>query len=346
MALTHTFQKSLTILTAHAHLLRQTVTYSALQSQSDLLGNEQSAPPMIYVVDDEAISLEILTELLKPLGDVETFFDGESCTLACEKRLPDVIIMDVNLGEVSGLQVCRKLKSMSATKEVPIIFITANQTTNAESECWQAGGADFVCKPVNALTLQHRVRSQLRYKQQSDQLRQLTYVDELCGIYNKRYLMDTLLRDVKAAKRNNTPISILMVDIDWFKPFNDFYGHLHGDTCLKEVAQTLKGCLLRPNDYIARYGGEEFTCVLNVTNEEEARTVASRMMAAIAAAHIKHEKSEFGCVTISVGIFCAQSPENMNTRTVLARADENLYQAKSQGRSRVIATADDNLNVA
>ncbi|WP_462159330.1 GGDEF domain-containing response regulator [Pseudoalteromonas sp. GB56] len=298
----------------------------------------------MYVVDDEEISLEILKELLKPLGDVVGFPDGESCVEACEKKLPDIIIMDVNLGAVSGLQICRKLKCMSSTKDVPIIFITASQTTHAESECWQAGGADFVYKPVNAMTLQHRVRSQLRYKQQADQLRQLTYVDELCGIYNKRFLLDSLSRDVRSAKRSRTPISLLMVDIDWFKLFNDFYGHLHGDTCLKEVAQTLKGCLLRPNDYIARYGGEEFTCVLNGTTEEEAVTVATRMIEAIEAVNIRHEKSEFGRVTISIGIFCAQKLENLQDKTILQYADSNLYEAKRRGRAQIVSSCDRHIN--
>ncbi|MEO2280792.1 GGDEF domain-containing response regulator [Pseudoalteromonas pernae] len=321
------------------------MAFPAVEKIEAPLPDEQQVPPLIYIVDDEEISLEILKELLKPLGEVVGFADGASCVEACENKLPDIIIMDVNLGAVSGLQICRKLKSMSSTKDVPIIFITASQNTHAESECWQAGGADFVNKPVNAMTLQHRVRSQLRYKQQADQLRQLTYVDELCGIYNKRYLIDSLTRDVRAAKRSHSAISLLMVDIDWFKPFNDFYGHLHGDTCLKEVAQTLKSCLLRPNDYIARYGGEEFTCVLNGTNEEEAITVATRMMEAIAHANIKHEKSEFGHVTISIGIFCAQRIENLQDKTILQHADNNLYEAKRRGRSQIVSSCDGDLLV-
>ncbi|MFY8272591.1 diguanylate cyclase [Pseudoalteromonas sp. SSDWG2] len=309
------------------------------------LPDESLAPHLIYVVDDEEISLEILKELLKPLGEVRGFFDGESCVKACEDTLPDIIIMDVNLGEVSGLQVCRKLKSMQVTKEIPIIFITASQSTHAESECWQAGGADFVNKPVNALTLQHRVRSQLRYKRQADQLRQLTYVDDLCGVYNKRYLLDALDRDVRNARRNMNHISVMMVDIDWFKQFNDHYGHLHGDTCLRRVAQILSKSLMRPTDYVARYGGEEFTCVLNNTTEADAITVAERMLEAIHHVNIAHEKSEFGHITVSIGIYSAHKKETLRSASILQHADSNLYQAKRSGRARIVSSSDNNESV-
>lgn len=163
-----------------------------------------------------------------------------------------MIILDVVMNDMDGLEACRRLKQDPSLRDIPVIFVTSSRDNDDEDDCWDAGGVDFLLKPVNAKTLLNRVKVHLTLKFQADLLRQMAYLDGLTGVFNRRYFDDFLLRQVAQVRRTGEPLSILLLDIDYFKQYNDCYGHLAGDDCLRKVADYLKSAIRRPLDMVAR----------------------------------------------------------------------------------------------
>ncbi|WP_416305347.1 diguanylate cyclase [Neptunicella sp. SCSIO 80796] len=287
----------------------------------------------ILVVDDQSINTEFLCGILEDDYLVIVANSGRDAIRLCNEMVPDLVILDVVMPELDGLETCRILKSEANTRDIPIIFVTAVSDQDSENDCWEAGGIDFLNKPVNPLTLHHRVRAQLTIKLQSDLLRDLAYMDGLTHIYNRRYFEDYYSKQLAHADRNSEDLSILLIDIDFFKQYNDKYGHLEGDHCLKSVATALKSVLMRPLDIVVRYGGEEFICVLPATGIDAARTMAQKIQGAIKELNIPHFASDTRRLTISIGIACYRRGQE-NAEALINRADKLLYQAKSEGRNR------------
>lgn len=294
----------------------------------------------LLVVDDQPLNVRLIHQLFSPQYDVFMARSGQEALDKCVELIPDLILLDIEMPDMHGLEVCARLKKNILTKDIPVIFVTGKQGPKDEEACWEAGCVDFVNKPVNAMTLRNRVNAHLKLKFQSDQLREIAFLDGLTQIANRRYFDERLAVDWRRCLRSQKPLSVLMIDVDFFKRYNDLYGHLQGDECLCQIAQTLKSQLLRSDDFIARYGGEEFICLLPETTKEGSVAIASRFETAIRNLAIPHENSEVSSVvTISIG--CAtMSLTGPDTEIQLIRlADEQLYNAKQAGRGR-FAVAD------
>jgi diguanylate cyclase (GGDEF)-like protein len=216
------------------------------------------------------------------------------------------------------------------------MFITSILDQNSENSCWDAGCVDFVSKPVNGVTLLNRIKSHLTLKLQADLLRRMTFLDGLTGLYNRHVLDQITDKGILHAKRSGHPLSVLMIDVDWFKKYNDSYGHLVGDECLRLVANALKQTFRRPTDVSIRFGGEEFLCFLPETDREGAKYLSQALMDAIAKLSIAHNDSPLGRITVSIGCVSVLPTNQDKHLDIVEAADGALYRAKEQGRNQVV----------
>lgn len=291
--------------------------------------------PRLLVVDDQPINIQTLYQIFH--ADYEVFMatNGRQAIEFCRNTPPDLILLDVVMPEMNGLEVCRQVKTEPATTDIPIIFITAQSEPADETRALEAGGVDFISKPVNPAVVRARVKTHLTLKAQGDMLRSLAFIDGLTGVANRRRFDESLQAEWRRCRRSETPVALLMIDIDHFKRYNDHYGHQAGDACLQAVAATLKQRFSRSHDLVARYGGEEFTCLMPECNFVAGLAKAEELRAAVVALGIPHADSPTAnVVTLSIGIgarypSAAESPESL-----LAAADAALYIAKSEGRNR------------
>jgi diguanylate cyclase (GGDEF)-like protein len=290
----------------------------------------------VLVVDDQSVNLRLAHQILAADCEVLIATSGEQAIALCRTALPDLILLDVQMPGISGLDVCRRLRQDADTMHIPVIFVTAGVLAEDENACWDAGGADFIHKPLNPLTLQHRVNAHLQFKFSVDALRAMAFADGLTGIANRRFFDERLQAEWLRCRRNRLALAVLMIDVDFFKRYNDSYGHQAGDQCLKQVAAALRSGLGRPFDLAARFGGEEFVCLLPETDADGAFAIATRLEAGIRALAIAHcDSSVAPILTISIGV-AAMPPDLEDGCDVLVRhADGALYQAKQLGRGRV-----------
>lgn len=289
----------------------------------------------ILVVDDQPVNIRVMHLALASEHDVFMATCGEQALSFCAKTPPDIVLLDVEMPGMNGLEVCRRLKQDKDTRSIPIIFVTSHQGQEEETACWEAGGVDFVSKPVNPMTLRKRVQAHLTLKFQADLLRELAFIDGLTGVANRRFFDERLEHEWRRAKRSGTPLALIMSDVDHFKKYNDRYGHQAGDDCLRLVAAALKHTLKRPADLVARYGGEEFVCLLPDTPLEGAIAIAADMEAAICALGIDHADSKTApVVTVSLGVAAIQPDAGASSEILIQQADTQLYRAKQLGRGR------------
>ncbi|MDA0191766.1 MAG: diguanylate cyclase, partial [Proteobacteria bacterium] len=225
---------------------------------------------------------------------------------------------------MDGIEVCRRLKADAALADIPIIFVTARSEPDEETRALEAGGVDFIAKPVNPAVVRARVRTHLTLKAQSDLLRSLVFVDGLTGVANRRRFDEALHDEWQHCRRAGAALTL----------------HLVGDACLKRIAAVLQAGLRRAGDVVARYGGEEFACLLPECDLPAGRAKADELCATVAALEIPHADSPTAQrVTLSVGV-ATMRPNGANDPTALvAAADAALYEAKRAGRNRVVARA-------
>ncbi|TFW22465.1 diguanylate cyclase [Massilia arenosa] len=288
----------------------------------------------ILIVDDAMENIQVLNQALEAEHDVLFAMNGARAIDIAHNQRPDVILLDAMMPDMDGYAVCQALRTSSVTSNIPIIFVTSLFSPEDETRALDAGAADFITKPVNAAVVRARVRTQLTVKRQSDVLRELTLTDGLTGVSNRRGFDEALEREWRRSARAGTPLSLLLIDIDFFKRYNDEYGHQAGDTCLQEVAAAMRRAAARPQDVVARYGGEEFA-VLLTDGPPGAETVARKLIEQVDLLAIPHAKSDAKpFVSVSIGI-AAQVPEGPDgAGELIRRADAQLYRAKAQGRNR------------
>lgn len=231
---------------------------------------------------------------------------------------------------------CKQLKSDTKTSGIPIIFVTALTEVSDEEKGLNLGAVDYITKPFHLPIVKARVRNHMSLKLKTDLLEELSHVDGLTHIANRRHFNEVLDKEARRILRLSQPISLIMLDIDFFKPFNDNYGHGLGDECLTQVAKALRSVIKRPGDLLARYGGEEFAVILPETPEQGAYKVGEDLRAAVEAMRFTHQYSEVADhVTISVGVASNEHDQGECMQTLLQRADQALYQAKKAGRNQV-----------
>lgn len=319
----------------------------------------------IVIVDDTILSREVIKAFLRTSGYLDVIsvnsarelyrlVDGYSDLGNVEI---DLILIEIIMQDIDGIETCSNVKMRESMVDIPIIMLTATTEKDSLQLAFSAGAMDFIKKPLDRVELLARVRSALRLKHETarrkaretellevtrqlqvanERLHSLSLLDGLTGIANRRNFDQELIQESRRAKRENTPFSLIMLDIDYFKAFNDTYGHLKGDECLKTVAYLLKKTLKRPSDFPARYGGEEFAVVLPNTDEVGAGVIAEELRDSIEKAGIAHGNSLCSdYLTVSLGVVTVFSEQARTPNELILAADKALYRSKNEGRNRL-----------
>ncbi|SFX43129.1 response regulator [Marinospirillum alkaliphilum] len=303
--------------------------------------NSVAAPSIqkrtLLIVDDQSANIKVLANLLKADYTILVANSGaRALDIARGKNQPDLILLDILMPDMDGYSVCRKLKNNPGTSRIPVIFITALDDASDETKGLDLGAVDYISKPFHPDIVKSRIRNHMSLKVKTDLLEDMSHLDGLTQIANRRHLDQALQREMKRLKRNGKPLGLVMLDIDYFKAFNDHYGHGKGDECLIRVAAALQQVIQRPGDLLARYGGEEFAVLLPETDAEGVARVAEALSAAVEAMNYPHAHSEVADhVTISVGAVSLPMAEE-TADSLLNQADTALYQAKHSGRNQVV----------
>ncbi len=322
-----------------------------------IIDRTKPAPPArLLVVDDHIDTIRLMIAILDGLGEVFFATNGADALTMVREHRPDLVLLDAEMPGMDGFALCTAIKSDPLFADLPIIFITAHTDVEIETTALDLGAVDFINKPPSPAIVRARVKTHLTLKQRTDELHRLASVDGLTGIANRRAFDGALEQEWRRACRSMTPLSLLMIDVDYFKRFNDLYGHQAGDDCLRTIAGDLAVLARRPGEMVARYGGEEFAAILPSCDGAAAVIFAEKMRAGVAARRIPHATSDIGPdVTISIGVatlFLAcgankvqHSPWSQpcpvvatcrdGAAALITGADCALYEAKRGGRNRV-----------
>lgn len=305
--------------------------------------------PLLLVVDDIPDNLKLLRGLLAKSYRLTFATSGAEALQRVKSTQPNLILLDLMMPEMDGIEVCQQLKNSSETANIPVIFLTVNHEVTRLVEAFETGASDYVTKPFQTPELLARIKTHLKLVELQEQLREtveqlevanqeltaLSQKDGLTKIANRRYFDHYLQQKWEQLRREEEPLSVILLDIDYFKQYNDYYGHLQGDECLKTLAETLSQAIKRSTDLVARYGGEEFVLVLPDTDKSGAVTIAKKIQSAIAQHKIPHASHlSSDQVTVSLGIATVIPTVEGSWEKLLSHADFALYQAKEQGRDR------------
>ena len=290
--------------------------------------------PTILIVDDEKINVDTLAYCLQDY-QVETATSGsEALEMAFSSASLDLVLLDIVMPGMDGFQVCQKLKKNLRTQKIPIIFLTAMSDEKNEEKGFALGAVDYITKPFRLSVIQARVKNHLQLKASRDLLENLSTIDFLTDIPNRRLFEDVLMAEWRHAMRAGTLLSIIIIDIDFFKLYNDHYGHLAGDNCLKKLAAALASTLNRSTDFLARYGGEEFITILPQTDAPGALNIGVNFHKVILELAITHAASPISDnVTVSLGVATCKPGDNTDPKDLIQLADNMLYKAKAEGRN-------------
>ena len=297
----------------------------------------------ILIVDDMASNIEILNGILGNDYNICFALNGHEALDIAYEQVPDLILLDVVMPDMDGYIVCSYLKAEEKTRDIPVIFVTSMDQEDDESRGLEAGGIDYVTKPLRPSIIKARVRNHLELKRYRDHLKTTSTLDALTSIPNRRQFDEVLEKEWLRGRRNHTPLSLLLMDIDFFKAYNDKYGHPAGDACLRRLAGGLVDVVLRPADLFARYGGEEFVLLLPDTEADGALSVAKRVQETVNQLNIPHADSTVADhVTLSIGVATLIPSEPLTPYDLVQCADELLYSAKRKGRNQAVNHLDDN----
>ncbi len=290
----------------------------------------------ILIVDDTRMNIQIMKDILADSYVIFCATSGkEALNIAMSQRI-DLILLDVVMPEMNGYEVCRRLKATPNTRNIPIIFVSAMSDVEDETKGLEMGAIDYIFKPVNPAIVKIRVKNHLELKRYRDILEEQSLLDGLTGIANRRHFDQVFDKEWRRALRRGEELAVIFLDIDYFKNYNDYYGHLTGDDCLRQVGSVLKEFIKRGGELVARYGGEEFIIILSSTMLPEAIRVGEIVRKKIESLQIAHPMSEVSAyVTVSVGVATVIPQKDMMPSSLLKKADHALYQAKKNGRNRV-----------
>jgi diguanylate cyclase (GGDEF)-like protein len=304
----------------------------------------------ILLVDDTKTDQLIMKAYLQDLGhDVVAGSNGIEACEVYKSDKPDLILMDVIMPEMDGLEAAREIRK-DTSDWIPIIFLSARVSSEDITEGINAGGDDYLTKPVDQQVLVAKLKAMERIAKMrqkllkvsselefaNEELKLLVNVDGLTGLANRRNLDRVLKQDMSRSMRNKQPLTVILADIDHFKSFNDNYGHLEGDECLKKVSKALSKVCKRGTDLVARYGGEEFAVLLPDTKPENAMIVAEKLRAAVESLKVIHEHSTAsGYCTVSIGVHTKLVEKSDTPESLLQKADAGLYRSKESGRNKI-----------
>lgn len=291
--------------------------------------------PTILAVDDMTTTLLLIHDLLKDTYEVKIAKSGTKALEILESPNDiDLILLDIEMPDINGYDVCKRIKNNETIKNIPIIFITGRTSQEDEEYGLNLGAIDYITKPFNKAIVKLRIKNYLNLKIKNDMLEKLSMYDGLTNIRNRRFFDETFEKTFSEIKRDKKSLAVLMIDIDFFKPYNDNYGHGQGDETLRKVAKALEKTIKRASDFVARYGGEEFVILLKDINKDGVEAVANNLLNAIRELKITHEFSKIEkYVTVSIGASFYNSSSDITKLELLLKADETLYNVKNSGRN-------------
>jgi len=290
----------------------------------------------ILIVEDDPVAIQTLVAILSSQYTLSVAKNVKKAMSILESTSVDFILLDVNLPDGNGFDVCKKVVSdKEKYPDTTIIFMTAMQSAEQEARGLELGAADYIYKPINDAVLKARLNLQVQLKRKNKLLSNLAKIDGLTEIPNRRALDTQLTIEWNRAKRDHKLLSIALIDVDYFKQYNDHYGHPKGDECLKELAKCLSQHCKRSSDFCARYGGEEFAMLMFDTKLDDAMELLQRTLDSFTQLNITHEYSTASdVVTFSAGV-CTANPTLDSLEDFLDSADDMLYKAKSSGRNKI-----------
>ncbi len=299
----------------------------------------------IMVVDDNVDMLTVYGRVLTAEGfEVFTAATGSECLKQIETVCPDIFLLDVMLPDWNGIDLVREIKGRTECANSFIVLLSGLMT---DSDCkvrgLDAGALDYLARPIPNKELVAKVKSLVKVMEFQESLvniskkfEALSITDGLTGIANRRCFDEVIAQEHSRHARSEGKLSLIMLDIDLFKSFNDHYGHVCGDDCLRRIAKVIDESTARPGDLVARYGGEEFACILPETDQRGALLIAEKIRQAILDLAIPHAWSNIAeCVSASLGVVTSHCGSDSSVTEIVHRADELLYKAKSLGRNRV-----------
>ncbi|MCL2006769.1 MAG: diguanylate cyclase [Treponema sp.] len=289
----------------------------------------------ILIVDDQSSNIEALKQILRSEYTVYTASSGKNAIELAEKLLPDLILLDIVMPVMDGYTVIAELKNSNTTKHIPVIFLTGLNSDDEEEKGLHLGAADYITKPFSLATVRLRVRNQIQMLIQLRTIERLSIVDQLTDMPNRRGFEKQLNSEWARAIRDKTIMSILFVDVDKFKNYNDSFGHRQGDIALQTLARVFKDTLKRPGDYSARWGGEEFIALLPNTDVNGSLEVAEHLRKNVEDVQVPCTEENALKITISVGVNTMIEGKSNSIEEFISNADAALYNAKENGRNRV-----------
>jgi diguanylate cyclase (GGDEF)-like protein len=289
----------------------------------------------ILIVDDDKLNLKVLTNILHAEYTIYTAKDGQAALEMAEEYSPDLILLDIIMPGMDGYEVLAVLKKSEKLRETPVIFITGLDSTADEEKGLTMGAVDYISKPFNPVITTLRVRHQIRIVNQIRIIERLSMVDTLTNIANRRSFNSRVHWEWRRSIREKLNISVLILDLDKFKSYNDTYGHLEGDSLLKAVAKIFADTIKRSDDFIARWGGEEFIALLSHTDKEGAFTVAENLRENVEEAVFHINDGRTAKVTVSIGTNTTIPEAEECVENFISKADKALYAAKETGRNKV-----------
>ena len=295
----------------------------------------------VLIVDDVPDNIRVLSRMLGDDGhQISAATNGRQALKLAAACNPDLILLDVMMPEMDGYQACAALKADPQLGSIPIIFITALADAEDETRGLELGAVDYITKPFKESIVRVRVKTHLELKRQHDILQQLSHFDGLTGIPNRRAFDERIDQEWRRSVRSGERLAAAMIDVDYFKQYNDAHGHLAGDDCLRRIAGTVAEGLTRGGDFVARYGGEEFIGLISGVDSEGLAGVAEKLRVGIEALQIPHHASPVSpWVTISIGAAISRPTPETTPSSLIGAADQQLYAAKRLGRNRVILTS-------
>lgn len=292
----------------------------------------------LLIIDDDVVSISTLSAMFAKSFNIEIARDGKTALQSILLKDIDLVLSAIDTPVISGQELCTFVKNSKLTAHIPIMFLAENTNEDEEDECLSMGAVDYLDKNVRSSILFSRVNNIMAMVSQHKKLAQVSCTDGLTGLANRMQLDTMINKEWYSAVRGNHGLAALIIDIDHFKLFNDAFGHLEGDKCLKIVASLIADSKRRERDFAARYGGEEFVLLLPFTDLDGAKIVAQDLIDTVrhrnipAAAAASHSK-----VTISIGIAAISADEKETSHSateLITRADINLFKAKEAGRNQ------------
>lgn len=303
------------------------------------------------MVEDSMVAIRAITGYLEEIGVHPMIAEtGSAAVELYRKERPDIILLDIILPDIDGYEVAKQVRKLQGKDDwTAIIFLSVMSKDDDLARGIQAGGDDYLMKPVGRVVLQAKVAAMYRLvrmqralvklteqlNEANHELHRISMIDGLTGIANRRLFDESLEREWRRCARLKKPLSIVMLDVDYFKKYNDKYGHQAGDECLKAAAKKMSSAVPRASDLAARYGGEEFVLILGETDEEGARWVANRIRQQVIGMKVVHEDSPYGYVTMSCGVSSVLPGDELSVEKLVKSADNALYLAKKHGRNTV-----------